>query len=68
MRRGTVFRETVFEDAEGRRTRVETIHFASAVDEHLCCLRARITPERHSASITVQSGTNCAPKRTVVSA
>jgi len=56
MRQGTVFRETVFEDPEGRRTRVETIHFASAADEHLCCLRARITPERHSASITVQSG------------
>jgi kojibiose phosphorylase len=55
LRDGTLFRETVFEDAQGRRTRVETVRFASAADEHLCCLRARITPENHDASITVHS-------------
>lgn len=56
MRDGTLSRETVFEDSEGRRTRVETIRFASGADEHLCCLQARITPENHSASISVRSG------------
>jgi len=56
MRDGTLSRETVFEDSQGRRTRVETIRFASSADQHLCCLRARITPENHSASITVRSG------------
>ncbi|HWJ53850.1 MAG TPA: hypothetical protein VNT24_10815, partial [Propionibacteriaceae bacterium] len=56
MRQGTLFRETVFEDSEGRQTRIETARFASAADEHLCCLQARITPENHAASISVHSG------------
>ena len=56
MREGTVFRDTVFEDSEGRRTRFETVHFASSADQHLCCLQARITPENHSAPIIVHSG------------
>jgi kojibiose phosphorylase len=56
MREGAVFRETVFEDRQGRRTRLETVHFASNADEHLCCLQARITPENHTASVLVRSG------------
>jgi kojibiose phosphorylase len=56
MRDGTLSRETVFEDSEGQRTRVETIRFASSADQHLCCLQARITPENHTASISVRSG------------
>jgi kojibiose phosphorylase len=56
MREGTVFRDTVFEDRQGRRTRLETVHFASSADEHLCCLRARITPENHTAPVIVRSG------------
>ncbi|GAA3341207.1 glycoside hydrolase family 65 protein [Amorphoplanes nipponensis] len=56
LRAGVLARETVFADAAGRRTRVETIRFASGADQHLCCLRARITPENHSAWITVHSG------------
>jgi kojibiose phosphorylase len=56
MREGAVFRDTVFEDSEGRRTRFETVHFASSADQHLCCLQARITPENHMSSITVHSG------------
>jgi kojibiose phosphorylase len=60
MRQGALFRETVFEDSEGRRTRIETVRFASAADEHLCCLQARITPENHAASIRVHSGVDAA--------
>ncbi len=56
MREGTVSRDTVFEDCEGRRTRFQTVHFASGADQHLCCLQARITPENHTASVTVRSG------------
>ncbi|HEX5295400.1 MAG TPA: glycosyl hydrolase family 65 protein [Streptosporangiaceae bacterium] len=56
MREGAVFRDTVFEDRQGRRTRLETIHFASRADQHLCCLHARITPENHTASVIVRSG------------
>src|SRR4029453_1268880 len=56
LRQGILFRETVFEDSEGRRTRIETVRFASSADEHLCCLQARVTPENHTASISVHSG------------
>jgi kojibiose phosphorylase len=56
MREGMLFRDTVFEDAQGRRTRLETVHFASGADQHLCCLQARITPENHTASVIVCSG------------
>ena len=56
MREGAVLRDTVFEDSEGRRTRVQTIRFASSADQHLCCLRARITPENHTAEVIIRSG------------
>jgi kojibiose phosphorylase len=56
MRDATLARETVFEDSEGRRTRVESVRFASAADQHLCCLQVRITPENHDASIALHSG------------
>jgi hypothetical protein len=56
MRDATLSRETVFEDSEGRRTRVESVRFASAADQHLCCLQVRITPENHDASIALHSG------------
>ena len=56
MREGTLFRDTVFEDWQGRRTRLETVHFASSADQHLCCLQARITPENHTAPVSVHSG------------
>ena len=55
MREGSLSRETVFEDSAGRRTRIETIRFASSADEHLCCLQARVTPENHTASISIHS-------------
>src|SRR6184192_4025090 len=32
------------------------MHFASRSDQHLCCLQARITPENHTAPVTVRSG------------
>jgi kojibiose phosphorylase len=56
MREGAVFRDTVFEDGQGRRTRLETVRFASSADQHLYCLRARITPENHTAEVNVRSG------------
>ena len=56
MHEGTLSRQTVFEDGEGRRTRVESVRFASTADQHLCGLQVRITPENHTASVTVHSG------------
>lgn len=55
MRQGALWRSTTFEDAQGRRTRVATLRFASFHDPHLCALRVEITPENHDAPITVES-------------
>ena len=64
MRQGVLFRETVFEDSEGRRTRIETVRFASAADEHLCCLQARITPDfRLSETTSAGTAPNAAKAR-----
>ena len=55
LRTGALWRRTVFEDSEGRRTRLETLRFASMSDRRLCALRAEITPENHRSEITVES-------------
>lgn len=56
LRTGTLSRETLFEDAEGRRTRLRAQRFASFADQHLCGLRVEVTPEDHDAAVTVHSG------------
>lgn len=53
---GLLWRSSLFEDTLGRRTRVETLRFASMAKRSLCALRIEITPENHSAPITVLSG------------
>lgn len=52
---GTLWRSTVFEDLAGRRTRIETLRFASSDDQHLCALRMEITAENHASPIVVES-------------
>lgn len=56
LRHGQLWRRTIFEDAQGRRTRLETLRFASLQDRRLCALRVEITPENHRSLITVESG------------
>ena len=41
---GLLYRRTVFDDADGRRTRLETLRCASFADRRLCALRVEITP------------------------
>jgi kojibiose phosphorylase len=55
LRQGLLHRRTVLEDGEGRRTRIETLRFASSRHRNLCALRVEITPENHDAPITVES-------------
>jgi len=55
---GLLWRRTTFEDPQGRRTRVETLRFASMARRSLCGLRVEITPENHNAPINVISGLN----------
>ena len=41
VRHGVLWRRTVFCDAAGRRTRLESMRMASMADRHLCALRGR---------------------------
>jgi len=55
FRHGVLWRRTIFQDAAGRRTRLETLRFASFADRRLCAVRVEVTPLNHDAEITVQS-------------
>ena len=55
LRTGLLYRRTVFEDADGRRTRLETLRCASMADRRTCALRVEITPVNHEGEITVES-------------
>jgi len=56
IKQGLLYRLTVFEDSKGRRTRYESIRFASFSDQHLCCIHGLITPENHSGRLSIESG------------
>ena len=56
LRDGVLTRSTLFEDAGGRRTRVETERCASMADRRICALRMTVTPEGHDAQIVVETG------------
>ena len=58
MRCGFLMRETVFEDPDGRQTRVESLRFASMHDRQMCGIRLRVTPLNYSGDIIVESGVN----------
>jgi kojibiose phosphorylase len=58
MRRGTLRRDTLFEDSRGRRTRIASLRFASMADRHLCGIKLRVTPENHASRISVESALN----------
>ena len=56
LRDGLLTRTTVFEDAEGRRTRLDTVRCASMADRRICALRVEVTPENHAAEVRVETG------------
>ncbi len=55
LQTGLLHRDTLFEDGQGRRTRIVSVRFASFSDQHLCGCRLTVTPENHSSLITVES-------------
>jgi kojibiose phosphorylase len=55
LRTGLLYRRTVFEHGDGRRTRLETLRCASLADRRTCALRVEITPVNHEGEITVES-------------
>src|SRR4029450_4154728 len=56
LRDGLLTRSTAFEDAEGRRTRLETVRCASMADRRICGLRPEVTPENHTSEIRIETG------------
>ena len=56
MRRGTLTRHLVWQDAGGRRTRVTQRRFVSMKDEHLAGLDTTFTAENWSGTLEVSSG------------
>lgn len=55
LRQGVLWRETVFEDEQGRRTQIESLRFASFADQNLCVLRLAVTPLNHSGPVILES-------------
>ncbi len=54
LRKGLLYRFTRFEDSQGRQTRYESIRFASFNNQHLCGIKAAVTPENYTDTITVE--------------
>ena len=55
IRTGLLYRLTRFEDAQGRRTRYESLRYTSFSQQHLCGIRALVTPENYDGEIAVES-------------
>lgn len=53
LKNGTYQEEHLFEDSDGRRTRLQTLRLASAVDPHLLIQNIRIHCENYSAPIEI---------------
>jgi len=55
LRTGLLYRLTRFEDAQGRRTRYESLRYASFSNQHLCGIHAQVTAENYDGEIVVES-------------
>jgi len=56
LRHATLIRHLVWQDAHGRRTRVEQRRFVSMADQHLAALQTTFTAENWSGTLEVSSG------------
>lgn len=55
LRNGVAWRELVFTDAGGRRSRLRERRFVSMADPHVSALRVEITPENWSGGLEIKS-------------
>jgi kojibiose phosphorylase len=53
---GVLWRSTVFEDAEGRRTRLDTVRTASMRERDIAVLRVEVTPLNHAGEFELITG------------
>jgi trehalose/maltose hydrolase-like predicted phosphorylase/beta-phosphoglucomutase-like phosphatase (HAD superfamily) len=56
LRHGILVRHLVWQDGQGRRTRMEQRRFVSMADQHLAALRTTFTAENWSGALEVRSG------------
>lgn len=56
IRSGLLWRSTVFEDTEGRRTRVDSLRTASMHDRDIAMLRVEVTPLNHAGEVQLVTG------------
>lgn len=56
IRNGVLWRTTVFEDGEGRRTRLDSVRTACMQDRDIAVVRVEATPVNHSGPIDIVTG------------
>ncbi len=56
IKKGILYRMTRFKDRHGHQTKYESVRFVSFKNNHICCMRALVTPENYSGKITIESG------------
>jgi kojibiose phosphorylase len=54
LQTGVLHRDALFEDSQGRQTRIVSVRFASFANQHICGIRLSVRPENHSSEITVE--------------
>ncbi|MCK4607898.1 MAG: glycoside hydrolase family 65 protein, partial [Gammaproteobacteria bacterium] len=55
LKQGLLYRLTRFKDPKGHITRYESIRYTSFAEQHLCEIKATVTPENYSGEITIRS-------------
>lgn len=55
MKGGVLHRESLYQDASGRRTRLRQRRIVSMAEPHLAAMETRIEPENYSATVTVRA-------------
>jgi len=55
MKQGLLYRFARFQDPKGNITRYESIRYASFAEQHLCEIKAMVTPENYSGEIMIRS-------------
>jgi kojibiose phosphorylase len=55
IKQSLLYRLTRFQDPKGNITRYETIRYVSFADQHICEIKAIVTPENYSGDIVIRS-------------
>ncbi len=56
LSQGVLWRSTIFEDAQGRQTRIESLRASSMASRDVSLLRLEVTPLNHAGTVLISSG------------